>query len=194
MSNDLGIFVDYSIDPCKDGMIEVMNLCTFETRSFTDITRAVDYAARHSNTLSPRYPAGYRSYAVRMIEALGMNLKNALMAMTPTEEIVLEGGCAPEYPDRLLPETVLRIAAKDYMLSALEANSETESLAWVDRARDLYNQANLLEESRADTKGSSEEADEKGANPYKHIGGRVIQTLKRKPVNRQALATDRRDF
>lgn len=188
--NDLGIFVDYSICLNMHGRIEVTNLCDGNIRSFYDIVSAVDFADSHTNTLSPRYPSGYRSNAVRTLETLGMSLKAALMCMVPSEEIIFSGGDLAEPPEQLLPEVELRNTAGSYMLEALGADNDSISCAWIDRALDIYTQANEVESSR-ERQREYDKVGKPGTDAYRYVGRGIGTIAERKRDHNETLASDR---
>ncbi|MHC4621512.1 MAG: hypothetical protein ACYTEQ_27540, partial [Planctomycetota bacterium] len=149
------------------------------TRTFHDMTAAIDYAAANTNTLSPRFPAGYRSATVRMLEALGAETRAALLGLRPTEEITLSGDALPAVEALRLPEDVLREEGQARLMAALEAHSVEEANTWVERAHDLFNKASRLEIRREQLQKDDGQRESSGSrdDAYRHHGGRVSKPI-----------------
>jgi hypothetical protein len=180
--DDIGIFLDYAVGLDATGKIKVVNLCDHTSRTFHEMTAAIDYAAANTNTLSPKFPAGYRSAPVRMLEALGASTRAALLGLRPTEEITLSGDDAPAVEPLRQPEEVLREEGQLRLRAALEAHSVEEANTWVERAHDLFAKARRLEEYREQLQKDDGQRESGGSSndAYRHHGGRISRPIERR--------------
>lgn len=170
---DIELFIDWAVSVADSGRAVARNLNDGESRSFPDITSAVDYAAARSNTLSPRFPKGYRSRTVRLLESFEVTGLTALRGMK-METIVIDDTPPGESTesDSEPPECILRQAVRDSLRWALEARSEDEERGWMDRARDFEAQAVSLERRRAEMTQPEDDSSPRKRDPWTHVGGR----------------------
>ena len=179
---DIGLFIDYDVTPTDRGF-RVTYLMDNTFRDFLDLTSAVDFAASRTLTLSPVYPAGYRSRTVRLLEQMGVILSSDLRAVEGerVDLITPDGQTSEEEVVEPTPEELLRRRAREYLRTALEADTSEEEASWVERARDLYAEAEFIGRRRAALTSSDDgEGDYQGLpDPWSRVSGRAISDRRR---------------
>lgn len=165
VDRDIGIFIDWWVFAAGSRVI-AKNKNDGEMRTFSDLTGAIDWVSVRTNTLSPRYPKGYRSKTVRLLENLNFYTLRQLFA-SAGEEIVIDNTPPPEQTDDYVhPAVECRRQARTHTLRALESDSPDEEAVWMERAADLHALADRY--SNLD----HEEPVATSRDPWQHVTGR----------------------